>query len=65
MTHRTYVRFLVLGLVLWTIVGLFIAANLPAVTDAGRADLSICQEDEPCWDCETMGNRLCGAGHHN
>ena len=19
-----------------------------------------CQEDEPCWDCETMGNRICG-----
>jgi hypothetical protein len=19
-----------------------------------------CQEDEPCWDCSTMGNRVCG-----
>lgn len=19
-----------------------------------------CQEDQPCWDCETMGNRICG-----
>ena len=19
-----------------------------------------CLEDEPCWDCETMGNRICG-----
>lgn len=19
-----------------------------------------CQEDEPCWDCETMGNKVCG-----
>lgn len=19
-----------------------------------------CQEDEPCWDCRTMGNRICG-----
>jgi hypothetical protein len=19
-----------------------------------------CQEDMPCWDCETMGNRICG-----
>lgn len=19
-----------------------------------------CAEDEPCWDCETMGNRICG-----
>lgn len=21
-----------------------------------------CLEDEPCWDCETMGNRICGPG---
>ena len=20
----------------------------------------VCQEDEPCWDCKTMGNRICG-----
>lgn len=20
-----------------------------------------CFEDEPCWDCSTMGNRICGA----
>jgi hypothetical protein len=19
-----------------------------------------CQEDDPCWNCETMGNLLCG-----
>lgn len=19
-----------------------------------------CQEDEPCWDCATMGNLICG-----
>ena len=19
-----------------------------------------CQEDEPCWDCRTMGNQICG-----
>lgn len=19
-----------------------------------------CEEDEPCWDCTTMGNRICG-----
>jgi hypothetical protein len=22
----------------------------------------ICQEDEPCWDCATMGNLICGPG---
>lgn len=19
-----------------------------------------CEEDQPCWDCETMGNKVCG-----
>lgn len=19
-----------------------------------------CEEDQACWDCETMGNRICG-----
>jgi len=22
-----------------------------------------CTEDMPCWDCETMGNGLCGPTH--
>lgn len=22
-----------------------------------------CEEDEPCWDCETMGNKQCGDTH--
>lgn len=26
------------------------------VTEAAPA----CEEDEPCWDCATMGNRICG-----
>ena len=21
-----------------------------------------CQEDMPCWDCTTMGNKICGPG---
>lgn len=20
-----------------------------------------CAEDDPCWDCHTMGNQICGA----
>jgi len=23
-------------------------------------DSPVCVEDDPCWDCETMGNRICG-----
>lgn len=28
----------------------------PAVPTAG----AVCYEDEPCWDCSMMGNRICG-----
>lgn len=28
-----------------------------ATTGAGW---SVCHEDEACWDCATMGNRVCG-----
>lgn len=26
-------------------------------------DDGVCQEDEPCWDCETMGNLTCGPAY--
>jgi hypothetical protein len=26
----------------------------------GQASENKCQEDQPCWDCKTMGNRICG-----
>lgn len=29
----------------------------PIPTEPVPAD---CQEDEPCWDCSTMGNGVCG-----
>lgn len=34
----------------------------PVSTPAPVASPSVarCQEDEPCWDCATMGNRICG-----
>lgn len=22
--------------------------------------VQVCEEDQPCWDCTTMGNRICG-----
>lgn len=43
---------------------------MPEIThDYGRLDrptyvpaptTTACEEDQPCWDCATMGNRLCG-----
>ncbi|WP_185902530.1 hypothetical protein [Streptomyces sp. WAC05292] len=34
----------------------------PAATAtlAAPAGADGCEEDEPCWDCATMGNRVCG-----
>jgi hypothetical protein len=31
----------------------------PRVGPTGKP---ICQEDQRCWDCHTMGNRICGPG---
>lgn len=33
--------------------------NLP-VPPTVYEDGSTCHEDDPCWDCETMGNQICG-----
>ena len=32
-----------------------------SLTDNGQRP---CQEDQPCWDCRTMGNRICGPQPH-
>lgn len=34
-------------------------SNVPPRTPAPVPSVS-CVEDEPCWDCDTMGNRTCG-----
>lgn len=26
-------------------------------------DESQCMEDQPCWDCHTMGNHICGTNN--
>lgn len=36
------------------------ACLLPLVTVAGVANASTPNEDEPGWDCHTMGNQQCG-----
>jgi hypothetical protein len=28
--------------------------------DSGLIPPRVCQEDEGCWDCATMGNNVCG-----
>jgi hypothetical protein len=31
-------------------------------SETGRPVHPVCQEDAACWDCHTMGNRICGPG---
>lgn len=33
--------------------------DLPNITNASVLAVT-CQEDQPCWDCTTMGNLICG-----
>lgn len=46
-----------------SVLGLFCTGPEP-MTDprwgSPRPGEPSCMEDEPCWDCETMGNRVCG-----
>lgn len=35
-------------------------ASSEILNDWEREHLHECQEDQPCWDCKTMGNLLCG-----
>ena len=48
-------------------VGLSIGALVIPPTNLGLsqptqapASVTTCAEDEPCWDCSTMGNKVCG-----
>lgn len=34
----------------------------PTTTTTTAPPAPPCQEDEPCWDCHTMGNLICGEG---
>lgn len=37
------------------------AADTFVRTEIGTAlTLERCEEDMPCWDCDTMGNNICG-----
>ena len=50
---RWVLAILVLALVLWV-------SHVEYATEAGAQSPARCEEDMPCWDCETMGNRICG-----
>lgn len=33
----------------------------PAKPGWNQTTTQDCEEDEPCWDCDTMGNQECGS----
>lgn len=39
-----------------------VAASLDTPADA--RPVKSCQEDDPCWNCHTMGNQICGPHNH-
>ena len=56
-----------IALILFAAVGaaVFLASDAPEGTTTTQAPATVtttapCQEDEPCFDCRTMGNRSCG-----
>lgn len=36
------------------------AAQTPTVHATQPASQTVCEEDQPCWDCVVMGNHMCG-----
>lgn len=52
---------LVLLMWAWLIGAFVVGQNWKADRlESGSAPQVACQEDEPCWNCETMGNGVCG-----
>lgn len=37
-----------------------VTIGLPLVMEPVFAQADTCMEDEPCWNCKTMGNGICG-----
>lgn len=46
-------------LILSAILTLAVGCASPARVQVPTSTTS-CQEDMPCWDCTSMGNRICG-----
>jgi hypothetical protein len=53
-----YAAAVIAGLLWW---GLMFGAVAQGVWSDDRTQKT-CWEDQPCWDCRTMGNRICGPG---
>lgn len=47
------------------VAGIVRTAHAGTVPAASASPAARCQEDAPCWDCRTMGNRVCGPATPN
>lgn len=63
MSERIIDAALVALVVAATVLALVLAGTLVVLAHDKLSDPApVCQEDEACWDCRTMGNRICGPG---
>lgn len=58
MTTRAEIVGYVIGVVAVAVFVVYVTINIFADPVAQVAEF--CAEDMACWDCETMGNRICG-----
>ena len=60
-TIKTVAASMSISAVLTTGLGfLYIARAGAEPVQPPPAPAQVCEEDQPCWDCTTMGNRICG-----
>lgn len=45
---------------IWVVKSCIGVIDTPRTVDPLTLEVRACQEDDPCWDCSTMGNRICG-----
>lgn len=49
------------GLVLFVYVAVIVVGGVQRMDVWQHGpDATACAEDDPCWDCSTMGNKVCG-----
>jgi len=58
MSRYTYVRGTAWLIIVPALIALALFGGCQAAHAA--APVSQCEEDQACWDCATMGNRICG-----
>lgn len=54
---RVLLALMIIGLAMAVVYFWYIGSSQTPPTS--RVD-TVCQEDDPCWNCLTMGNHICG-----